>query len=173
MRHPRPLGTFAVVAICLTAVARLAAAQTATTDSSALAASMWAAQTAVRSIRVAWDHIPGPTSYTVSCKVGERPDKVMGTVGAPSVAAKDAAAPPLRLFSTVLVNEHGMPHRCSLQWGRDPKSGFPVRAAFNEVVPLVATAATRDAPASVTARASGPGEITLTWSAVPGATAYT
>ena len=172
MRHPRPLGMFAVVAICLTADARLAAAQTAT-DSTALAASMWAAQTAARSIRLAWDHTPGPTSYTVSCTVGARPDKVMGTVAAPSVAAKDAAAPPIRLFSTVLVNEPDTPHRCSLRWGRDPKSGLPMRAAFNEVVPLVATAATSNAPASVTARASGPGEITLTWNAVPGATAYT
>ena len=171
MRHPRPLGMFAAFVILLTADVRLAGAQTAT-DSTALAATMWAAQTQARSMRLAWDHIPGVTSYSVSCKVGARRDKVVGTVGAPSTVAKDASTPPVRLFSTVTVNEPGMPHRCSLRWGRDPKSGLPMRAAFNEVVPVGTTAAAKDAPASVTARASGVGEITVTWTAVPGATAY-
>jgi len=171
MRHSRPLGTFAVLAICLTTDAGTATAQTAT-DSTALVASMWAAQSDARTIRLAWDHVPGPTSYTVSCKIGERRDKVMGTVGAPSVAAKAATTPPIRLFSTVVVYAAGTPHQCSLQWGRDAKTGLPARAAFNEVVPVVSSSVTRTAPSSVTARASGVGEITLTWNAVPGATAY-
>ena len=171
MRHSRPLGMFALVAICLTADAPHATAQAAS-DSTALVASMWAAQTEARSIRLAWDHVPGATSYAVWCTIGGRRDKGMGTVGAPNTVAKDAAAPPIRLFSTVMVNEPDTPHRCSLQWSRDAKTGLPLRAAFNEVVPIVPGSATKIAPPSVTARATGVGEITLTWSAVPGATAY-
>ena len=172
MCHSRPFGMFALVAICLTADARLAIAQSAS-DPAVLAASMWAAQSDARSIRLAWHHVPGATSYTVWCQVGGKKDQAMGTVGAPVTAAKDAAVPPIRLFSTVIVHEPDTPHRCSLQWGRDAKTGLPAREAFNEVVPIVPSSLTKITPTSVTARASAAGEITLTWNAVPGATAYT
>ena len=172
MRRPRPLDTFAIVAVCVMAGPRLAAAQAAS-DSAQRAASMWAAQTGARTVQLGWDHLPGPTSYVVSCLIGRRTTpRVVSTVGAPRTVAKEATTPPIRLFTTVIVNEPGASHRCFIEWGRDVKTGSVNRVAFNEVVPIVPREETKSPPASVTARATGPGEITVTWAAVPGATAY-
>ena len=156
----------------LAAKPRIATAQ-APRDSAALAEGMWAAQTEPRAIRLGWDHVPGPTSYVVSCVIGRRTSpRVISTVGAPRTVTKAAAAPPIRLFSTVIVRDPGEPHRCFLEWGRDVKTGSVNRVAFNEVVPVAPSGDTKDPPTSVTARATGVGEITVTWGAVPGATAY-
>ena len=173
MRRRGGTGAAALVALCLAVGSGPLAAQ-APADSAALAASAWAAQTGARTIQLAWDHVPGPTSYVVACVIGRRTSpRVMGTIGAPRTVAKDAASPPTRLFSTVPADEPGQPYRCFLEWGRDPKTGAVSRVAFNDVVPVVPSNATKSAPASVTARATAVGEITVTWSAVPGATAYT
>ena len=164
-------GRALVLALGLVAPSRVAQSQ-APSDSAARAAGMWAAQTSARTLQLAWDHLPGPTSYVVACVIGRRTTpRVIGNIGAPSTAAKDASSPPTRLFSTVPVDEPGAPYRCFLEWGRDAK-GAVNRLAFNEVVPVVPANATKAVPTAVTARATAVGEMTVTWNAVPGATAY-
>lgn len=162
----------AVAIVATLAVSSPAAAQIAV--DSALAAGMWAAQIEPRSIRVAWTHVPGPISYTVSCQSGTRRLRQIGQLSVPLMvlAATGAARPPQRYGSMVPVDQPDLPHQCFLQWRTDPKGALSRSRAFNVVTPIVPTTTEKSAPASATARATGGGEITLTWDAVPGATAY-
>lgn len=68
------------------------------------------------------------------------------------------------------VHGPGVVHSCDLQWG-DSKT-LSAKASFNPVIPVVPTGRRLEAPAAVTAENTGPGEITLRWSEVEGATAY-
>ena len=163
--------SFGVAAIGFVVATRGATAQ-AVDPSTALAPTMWAAQTDPSSIRLAWDHVPGPTSYVVSCEIGGRAARQISAVDAPLLAAKSATAPARRMSAVLPIRETGVPHLCFLQWRFDPKGAPSARLPFNEVTPVASVSSSRTAPASVTARQTAVGEITLTWDAVPGATAY-
>jgi len=140
--------------------------------STLLAESMWAAQTEARAIRLAWNHVAGGATYTISCELGTRPLRVMGPIS-PGIVTKDVSGLPRRMSYIVQINEPGAVHRCYLQLASDPKGALSARIPFNEVVPIVPGTTTKVAPGSVAAKASGAGEITVTWSEVAGATAYT
>ena len=139
-------------------------------DSSLL--NLWAAQTALKSIRVAWNHLPGIVGYTVSCEIGSKTSQIFGTMSADPAAPKDLNGMPRRRSSIIPVNEPGVEHRCFLQWRTDPKGPLSSRTPFNVVTPVASFDGERTPPSSVVARATGGGEITVTWDGTPGATAY-
>ena len=134
---------------------------------------MWAAQISPTEIRLTWDHTPGVARYTVHCATGAAaPPRPMGAVSAPATAANAVATLPRRLTYVVPIRDATAPHRCTLQ-AADARGRKSAKVAFNPVVPVAkGTGVRRSVPSVVAATASGPGEITVTWGAVPSATAY-
>lgn len=129
----------------------------------------WAAQTSPTEIRLTWDEIPHAVMYRVSCVVGDAPARVLGTVSGNGRAARSALS-----FLSYMVRAAGSEvYRCFVD-PLDAKGRAGPRIEFNPVRPVskAAISPTVPAPASVTATESGPGEITLEWDEVPGATAY-
>ena len=138
-------------------------------DSAAL--NLWAAQTDPGSVRLVWNHLNNVVGYAVSCEIGSRPLRKLADI--PTALVNKAGEIPRRMSYVVAARELDVAYRCFLQWRRDAKGLLSTPVAFNVVSP-VSTAGTRAAaPAAVTARATAPGEITVTWEAVPNATAYT
>ena len=173
-RSRMPATAAALVLSALSATSSPLGAQ-AGKEASADASSMlnhWAAQTDLRSMRLAWNHMQGVVGYTVSCEIGTKALKTFGTMSADPAAPKDANGMPRRRSSIIPINEPGAEHRCFLQWRTDPKGPISTRLPFNVVTPVATFDQAPTPPGSVTARATGPGEITVTWDGVPGATAY-
>lgn len=171
MPHARTLTAIAA-ALGFVTIARVATTQT-IDPSTALPPTMWAAQSDASTIRFAWDHVPGPTSYVLTCDIGSRSRQV-GATTVPLLAQKSTTAPPRRLTMVLGITDPGVPHACFLQWRADAKSASSARLAFNEITPTApATGAGKTAtPSGVTAQETVANEVTLTWNAVPGATAY-
>jgi hypothetical protein len=141
-----------------------------TIDTTLLSEGMWAGQIDARTIRLAWNHVSGVSDYTVSCAAGTRPSKQISSISAGTLAPKDANGLPRRMSAMAPVNEMNTPYLCSLRWSSGGKTGPSGSLSFNPITPTVPGTA-RTAPTSVTARVTAPGQITVEWSEVPGATA--
>ena len=133
---------------------------------------MWAAQVDAGTIRLAWDELAGWNEYSIACEAGTRNQPPVQVVTVGKVRAKDANEPPRRLSALVRTAGAGVEHRCFLEWRNAPKVAYSARLPFNVVTSVAAGGARPVAPARPTLRVTGPGEITLSWDAVPGATAY-
>lgn len=131
---------------------------------------MWAAQTSPNEIRLSWAHVAGAVSYTIGCASGAEPPRVVGTVGAPGGILHAVAGSVQRVQYVVVTRVQGA-YDC---WVRatDPKGAVSPVVHFNKVSTLEKAALTRLAPNRVTAAETGPVEITVSWTEVPGATAY-
>jgi hypothetical protein len=139
--------------------------------------SMWAGQTDPTTLRLAWDHIPEAGSYVVSCAYGNGRPTAITTISASGIEAIDENGLPHRFITTVPVRDRGV-HRCYLQYRRGPRGALSAYLPFNQVTPVGAVPtsrlpANRGAPTSVRARATAANEVTVEWTAVPGATGYT
>ena len=104
------------------------------------------------------------------------PEKVLGTKRSGQLATYASGVPRREAFPIALTGkESGAEYLCSLEWGTVTGS-FYGKTAFNPV-----TIASGDlikpppgaSPAFATAKSTSEDEITLTWSPVAGATAYT
>jgi len=136
----------------------------------------WAAQINAYTLRFAWNAVPGAGAYRISCGIGGRPERILGTMmgGAfvkypGGVPLRVSYAMPLR--PTTVSGEH----HCFVEWGT-VTGRFYGKTAFNPVTPVFggsSKAAPAPAPASATATSASESEITLSWTPVPGATAYT
>jgi hypothetical protein len=120
-----------------------------------------AAQTAAKDITLTWQAVPGARQYRVYAdprlpgRTGNVPDAVLAS-NVTRMVVPNVAPGQTYKFSIEAVGARG---------GVSPKVEFnPVTIQAAQVIP--------EPPANVSASPSGPGEVTLTWSAVPGATAY-
>ncbi len=120
---------------------------------------LWAAQTGPDQVSLVWDSIPGTTEYRIYLgpvgKVDEhRPDRRLS-----------ASARRTEIFGIQRVSQ-GMYLLAADASGRALQ-----RAPFNPVTPAT-SASQLTAPDEVTAEATSAFEVTLSWTPVPGATAY-
>jgi hypothetical protein len=121
---------------------------------------VWAAQTGPREVTLVWDTVAGATGFVLYQGSSERDAKVVARL------AKNVSryvVPTARITpatSGFWIATTGVAGRTS------------PRVAFNRVSVVTAPLADPAAPATVTATASGPGQVTVRWSAVPGASAY-
>jgi hypothetical protein len=122
---------------------------------------LWAAQTTANQITLVWTGAPGATGYLLYRNAGGG-----GSQGQPRVAALSASV--RRYVYIVRPGGQGV-EQFHLE-ATGPRGTSP-RVSFNPVT-MVAVPVPPVAPASLTATESSPGVVTLTWPAVPGATAY-
>ncbi len=123
---------------------------------------LWAAQTGSDQVSLSWEPIAGAVEYRIY-------------VGDPAAATSPEARRPIstiggsgRYAVVSRIRRHrGRLHLVAV--GRDGRTLATL--PFNEVTPVLDLRPVA-APASVTATVTGPEEVTLSWSAVPGATAY-
>jgi hypothetical protein len=126
---------------------------------------LWAAQTSATTITLVWQSVAGATQYRV---FGPKANK--GSAGTSIQPLGTLSGTGTRSVAPVI--SPGMGHQFFIE-AMDQKGSASMRAEFNTVVPEAkeAISATVPAPSSVTATAAGAG-VTVTWSSVPGATAY-
>ncbi|HSQ33035.1 MAG TPA: hypothetical protein VLN49_24445, partial [Gemmatimonadaceae bacterium] len=123
---------------------------------------MWAAQTAPNQVTLAWEEIPGAVEYRIYA-------------GDPDTTTNPAARRPISTLSGsgrggIITGMNRVSSGLYLEAvGRDRRRIR--KLAFNAVTPNRA-AQVVTAPAEATATATGDTAITLSWTAVPGATAY-
>jgi hypothetical protein len=149
--------TVAVVALAHAAVAQSA-------DSLSPPTRLWAAQTAIGQITLAWKPVSGATGYVLHRDAGnaggaEGRAKVADLAGNVSHYVYVVRAAPQHVQQFYLE-------------ATDANGRVSPKAAFNPVT-LVTTPVAAVPPASVTAKETSPGVITVTWTSAPGATAYT
>ena len=124
---------------------------------------LWAAQTGPNEVTVTWDSIPGTSDYLI---YAAPVDSVVGNL---------RMKPPLQRLS-------GRSRGATLYGIRRLSGGITLvamaanghviqKAQFNAVTPATSFSPVQP-PEEVTAEVSGPTEITLSWTPVPGATAY-
>jgi hypothetical protein len=117
---------------------------------------LWAAQNSPTSITLVWSSASGATGYRISA--GGKIER--------------AGASTLRWVVPISGGMFGKPFQSSIQTV-NASGSVSERAEFPTVTPVRAMAGdTVPAPTSVTASQTGPGRITVAWSAVQGATAY-
>ena len=138
---------------------------------------LWAAQINQATLRLAWNAVPGAGAYRISCGVGGKQERVLGTM-ASSQLTTYASGVPRRVSYAMPIRptDLNLQHLCSLEWGTITGRFYNSKTAFNPVTPVLATTSTKTigpAPAFATATSASEDEITLTWAPVPGATAYT
>ena len=125
------------------------------TDPIAPPKNLWAAQNYPTSITLVWSSASGAAGYRISA--GSKIER--------------AGASTLRWVVPVSGGMFGKPFQASIQ--TVSASGLlSERAEFPTVTPVRATQGTVPPPTSVTALQTGPGRISVSWSAVQGATAY-
>ena len=123
---------------------------------------MWAAQTAPNQVTLSWEEIPGAVEYRIYA-------------GDPDTASNPAARRPISTLSGsgrggIITGMNRVSSGLYLEAvGRDRRRIR--KLAFNAVTPIRAAQAVT-APTEATATATGDTAITLSWTAVPGATAY-
>ncbi len=122
---------------------------------------LWAAQTAPDQVTLAWSEVPGAVEYRVH-------------VGDPDAPGSPAARQPFSVWSGsgrggVLPLRGVMAGIFLVAMGSDGRR--LVKVPFNRVTPVRGVRRV-EAPGSATATVTGPEEVTLSWDAVPGATAY-
>jgi hypothetical protein len=136
---------------------------------------LWAAQINPWTVRLAWNAVPGAGAYRISCAVGGRDERVLGSMLSGQVTTY-ASGVPRRISHAIPIRptDLGAEYRCSLEWGT-VNGRFYGKTAFNAITPVFATTSTktRPVPVSAVATSASEDEITLTWEPVPGATAYT
>jgi hypothetical protein len=126
-----------------------------TADPIAPPKNVWAAQNSPTSITLVWSSASGAAGYRISA--GSKIER--------------AGASTLRWVVPVSGGMFGKPFQASIQTVN--ASGLlSERAEFPTVTPVRATQGTVPPPTSVTALQTGPGRISVSWSAVQGATAY-
>ena len=154
-------GALAAAATALLGVAPPLAAQAGTVPAPER---IWAAQTGPRELTLAWDSAPGATGFRLYKVGGSGADtaRVIGNV----VAA-------VRRWVVVVTPAMiSAPQQFAIEALDAAKRPSP-RAAFNVVTPIAATPGGGPLPGPATVTASeGGGGVTVTWDAVPGATAY-
>lgn len=125
---------------------------------------IWAAQTSPRELTLVWDSVPGATGFRLYRIGGSGADSAR-LIGNAVAAVRRWVVP----VTTAMVST---PQQLAIE-ALDAAQRPSPRAAFNGVTPVaVATGGGPvPAPAAVTASEGG-GGVTLTWDAVPGATAY-
>ena len=137
---------------------------------------LWAAQADPFTVRLAWNAVPGAGTYRISCGVGGRPERILGSMPSGQLATYASGVPRRMSYAIPLrPTDFGAEYRCSLEWGT-MTGRFYGKTAFNPVTSVPATSTTKTtaaAPAFATATSASENEITLTWAPVPGATAYT
>jgi hypothetical protein len=126
---------------------------------------LWAAQTSPTTVTLVWWLVPGAVGYNV---FGPKPVSGKSDVSAELLARLGSNAS--RYIAPVAGP--GWAHHYFVQ-AVDAKGQTSAKAEFNPVVPPAKQAvAAVPAPNFLKAEVTGPGEITLRWDAVPGATAY-
>ena len=142
----------------------------------ALRQRMWAAQVEPAMLRLAWDDVLPRAQYEVLCGTASRPARRVAVVTGGAPIAKDPRAVPRRLTTLVRIERPDEAQHCFLL--RPSTAGSKTRSrdslAFNVVQPVAAASAGAEiaAPTAARAHATGVGEVTVSWSPVPGATAY-
>lgn len=127
---------------------------------------LWAAQTSPTTVTLVWQLVPGAVGYSV---FGPKPASGKSDVSAELLARLGSNASRY----VARVAGPGWAHHYFVQ-AVDAKGQASPKAEFNPVVPPVKQAISAvPAPNFLKAEVTGPGEITLRWDAVPGATAYT
>jgi hypothetical protein len=163
MRYAHP--SLAVVTFTLLALSRTPtlAAQD---NGPAAPTKLWAAQTSPTTVTLVWQLVAGAAQYNV---FGPRPKSGSTGGGAELLARLGSTA---SRYVTQLAGA-GVTHHYFVQ-AVDAKGQVSQKAEFNPVVPPAKQAAssTVPAPSFLKAKVTGPGEVTLRWNAVPGATAY-
>ena len=134
-------------------------------------ATMWAAQTSPTQIQLAWAHVLGAVRYDVLCAIGDLAPRLLGSISAPGTLVDRVTGGAVRMSYIVVLRNSPTLHKCSLR-AVDAKGLVSSGVPFNPVMPVEKSALSPVAPATVTASETGPGEITVTWSEVPGATGY-
>jgi hypothetical protein len=124
---------------------------------------LWAAQTSPTTVTLVWQLAAGATGYNV---FGPRP-KSGNTGELLARLGSNASRYVAQLAGT------GVAHQYFIQ-AVDAKGQVSQKAEFNPVIPSAkeATSSAVPSPSFLKAEVTGPGEITLRWDAVPGATAY-
>jgi hypothetical protein len=123
-------------------------------------AGLVAAQTSAKEITLSWQAVPGAREY----RIHTDPPLPTRRGGADMVAAGNATR------AILFVVAVGRTQRFWIETV-DARGQVSERAEFNPVTAQAATGPAQ-APSNVTASQTGAGEVTLSWSAVPGATAY-
>jgi hypothetical protein len=164
MKRPSPTSAAAAVCVLLLLLADAGRPDTlagqATSDGTTpVPDRLWAAQTAPNAIVLSWRAAPGATAYRLECAVGGAAPR---SIGRP---AGNATQWQLGLAPAAI----GVEHRCTL--AVETAAGVSPPTPFNAFVPR-ASGPPPEAPAGLTAQQTAPAEITLSWSGVPGATAY-
>lgn len=129
---------------------------------------VWAAQTSPTEAALSWRPAPGATGYRVYASRGGGTPKAVASVGAQPGELARAVLP----VATLLLPGIG-PVVFSVQAVRSPGLVSP-KASFPPLTLAEAAdaGAAPAAPARVTATETAPGIVTVTWDAVPGASAY-
>jgi hypothetical protein len=120
---------------------------------------LWAAQTAADAAVLSWHAVPGATEYRLECALG---DAAARPIGRP---AGNATQWHLRLPPAAI----GAEHRCTL--AVVTATGVSKPTPFNPFVPR-GSGPPPTPPTGLTARQTAETEITVSWSAAAGATAY-
>lgn len=120
-----------------------------------------AVQTSANEITLTWQRVPGAQGYRLYAE--------------PHLPGRKAGGPDATLAANVTryiarAGPAGETHRFSIE-AILPGGRVSPRASFDPVT-VQANAGPPGAPAGVTAAQTGPGEVTLTWNAVAGATGY-
>lgn len=144
--------------LALAAVAWLGSLSPGPARAAAPPGDLWAAQTSPTTVTLAWTRLPNVAEYRIH-EVDGREFRLLAKTRPSGDRYVMTVRPPwgVRRFAVEAVFEDGTTSEKGL---------------FNEVRTEATKAGPVDPPASVTAEQTGPGEITVTWSAVPGATAY-
>ena len=125
------------------------------TDPIAPPKNLWAAQNSPTSITLVWSSASGAAAYRISA--GGKIER--------------AGASTLRWVVPISGGMFGKPFQSSIQ-AVNASGLASEKADFPVVTPVRATQGTVPPPTSVTALQTGPGRISVSWSAVQGATAY-
>lgn len=151
----------AALAMMMTAAAAVAPlhAQNSAAEAPAAPERLWAAQTSPTTIVLSWQAVTGATGYNLYCAAGDEEPRVIGR------PASNATQWTLGVRPTMI----DVAHRCALE--AKTSRGLSERVAFNTVMPRRGGPAPQ-MPARVTAEQTAATEITVSWSEVPGATAY-
>src|SRR5678815_4262208 len=133
MRIPKSLGIAVSMAIPVFAIGSQEP------GTSVIPQALWAAQTDPSTMRLAWNAVPGAAAYRISCGVGGKPERVIGTMPASPVTTY-ASGVPRRASHALPIRptDLGAEYRCSLEWGT-VTGRFYGKAAFNPVTPVPAT----------------------------------
>jgi len=155
--HRWPRSGVLAAAILLAAQASPLAAQ----DSDTLPLRLWAAQTGLNQISLAWDSVPETAEYRIY--LGD-PD-VPGTFAQRPVSTLSAGA-----RGGILTGIQRASKGITLV-AVDTRGRIRRKRRFNTIAPA-ASFPTPTAPTGFTAEAPSDSEVTVTWDPVPGATAY-